>query len=232
MSFIRKNYVKFRGGAENPYVLLDALHAAPESERREFFTDEIADSVSSRTGCHCIIATVPREVADLNQCPYRRNWEATQEYRGTIRDLLLESEALDENSRLRFPFLHLSLHGMRNRPNKDVELGTYFGKSCSDQHLQWLLDHFRKWAKDLSNGQQEPEIVDNDPNDVLWGHPVISTHRRGDERSGYAGYGPKYNTVQIELAHWLRNEHKKEIIELLTRVAEEFREISVGNVPG
>ena len=88
MSFTEKKYLKFRAGAVNPFVLLDALHAAPEAERREFFTDEIADSVSSRTGCHCIIATAPREEADLNDFPNEESWPAVKQYRETIRYLL------------------------------------------------------------------------------------------------------------------------------------------------
>jgi hypothetical protein len=226
MSFTERQFVRFRVGAANACVLIDALHAAPRSFKREFFTDEIAESVSSGTGCHCIIATVPREEADLNQWPGRENWEATQEYRETIGFLLSESEALDGKRQLRFPFLHLSLHGMRNRDSKDVELGTTFGESCSRWALHWLLDHFRNWAADLRNCRRTPKIVDNDPHDLLFGHPVITTHRCGDAYSKYDGYGPNYNTVQVELAHWLRTEHTDDLVELLSRIASEFPELA------
>ncbi len=222
MSFIVKNYLKCRLGARDSGVLLDALHASPESHRPELFTDAIVAGVSSEMGCHCIIATVPREIADLNQFPNKMNREAVQEYRQTIGGILLESEALDENNQLRFPFLHLSLHGMRDRPQKDIELGTCFGESCSEELLQWLLEHFRKWATNLRNCRREPKIVVNDANDALFGHPVIATHRWGDKSSEYAGYGPKFNTVQIELAHWLRTEHTEDLVNLFVSVAQEF----------
>lgn len=227
MTFISKHYVRFRSGDRNPYVLIDALHAAPP--RAEVFTGEIVERVSAGTGCHCIVSTVSREVADLNRHPDFGNGAAVEEYRETIRDLLTSGRALDENGRLRFPCLHLSLHGMRNRPNKDVELGTYFGRSCSDQILQWLLDHFGMWASDLGNCQRQPKIVDNDPDDGLYGHPVIATHRWGEDSSGYAGYGHHFNTVQIELAYWLRRCHREELVTLLTSIAEEFRTLATSN---
>lgn len=223
MSFTEKKYLKFRGGARNFYVLLDALHAAPESRRREFFTDEIADRVSSDVGCHCIIAKVPREKADLNQFPTEESWPAVNQYRDTIRYLLQRDNLINQKGEVRFPFLHISLHGMRNRSSKDVELGTFFGESCSPDVLHWLLRRFRSWATELNHDHREPIVIDNDRGDALYGHPVIATHRNGYD--GNPGYGSNYDTVQVELAHWLRNEHKKEIIELLTGVAKEFHKV-------
>lgn len=227
MRFICKNYVRFRSGVSNPYVLVDALHAV--NPRGEVFTDEIAERVSADAGCHCIVSTVSREEADLNRHPDSKNRLAVQEYRQTIGDLLAESRLLDARTRLRFPFLHLSLHGMRDRPNKDIELGTCFGKSCSDEYLFWILTRFRQWASDLANSPPEPKIVDNDPEDALYGHPVIATHRCGEKYSGYAGYGPKFNTVQVELAYWLRKKHREELVTLLTSIADEFRALATSS---
>ncbi|MBM3300299.1 MAG: hypothetical protein FJY85_10120, partial [Deltaproteobacteria bacterium] len=98
MSFVAKDYVKFRYAVRNPYVLVEALHAV--SPRAEFYTAEIAEGVSARAGCHCIVSTVSRVVADLNRYPDSQNRLAVEEYRQTIRGLLVHGQALDDKDRL------------------------------------------------------------------------------------------------------------------------------------
>jgi N-formylglutamate amidohydrolase len=188
---------------------LDALHAA--SPWAELFTGEIVDRVSEQTGCHGIVATVSREVADLNRSPDMTNQEAVQEYRQTIAHLLQASGLLDTTGRLREPVLHLSFHGMRDRDYMDIEFGTVFGKSCSDELLQWLLGRFGKWAHDLGNSRRRPIIKDN----YEWyGGPSIAFH--------HEKYGERFNTVQIELANWLRSEHGDDLVKLIVAVVGDF----------
>jgi len=203
-------------------VLVEALHAV--APRAEFHTDEIVDKVSAQAGCHCIISTVSRSVADLNRYLNSKNRPAVEEYRRTIHDLLRDAGILEGNDGLRWPFLHLSLHGMRDRPYMDIELGTVFGDSCSDGILRWMLGFVNRWAKDLVNCRRRPIVVDNQE---LFGEPVIATHRTGDENSSYRGYGRHFNTVQIELAHWLRTGHRDELVLLFTQLANEFPSLSV-----
>lgn len=190
--------------------------AAPP--RAEVFTAEIAKRVSVVTDCHSIIATVSRRVADLNRFPGSRNRAAVAEYRKTIYELLRDSRALDDG-RLLSPFLHLSLHGMQDRRYMDIELGTVFGESCSDDLLQWLLSRLRRWATGIQNAHRVPIVVDNHE---LFGDPVIATHRIGDHPSKYKGYGTNFNSVQIEIAHWLREDHRDELVDFFTEVAESF----------
>lgn len=223
MDFLLKEYVRYRRGVHNPYVLVDALHST--APRAEVFTDEIAERISAAGGCHCIVCTVSREVADLNRWPNRSNRDAVIEYRQTIYDLLSQSNVLDDNNRLRLPLLHISLHGMRDRSYMDVELGTVFGDSCSDRYLQWMLDRFGRWAEGLEHSRRTPIVVDNRE---LYGEPVIAVHRLGDGSSDYPGYGNSFNTVQIELAQWLRIGHREDLVTLLTAMAEEFRAFATG----
>lgn len=217
MAFVPKNFLRFRRGRRRPNVLIEALHAVPP--RAEVFTDRIVGLVSQTVDCHCIIATVSRQVADLNRFPNSRNQSAVKEYRETIRELLHHSGALDETGQVRFPFLHLSLHGMRDRSYMDIELGTVFGDSCSADVLQWLLSETRRWAGRLENDRREPIVVDNQE---LYGEPVIATHRLGDTASGYAGYGDNFNSVQIEIARRLRDSHSKELAEFFSELIASF----------
>ncbi len=226
MEFVSKSYVKFRPGSGNPYVLVDALHAV--GRRAEVFTDELAAKVSEETDCHCIIATVPREKADLNRYPNRSNCSAVEEYRHTIRGILGSSGLLRADGKLRAPFLHLSLHGMLDRYPRDIELGTVFGESCSEELLKWLVRCFRNWASSLERADKTPVI---ETNTHWYGEPVIAVHRMGDEAWGYQGYGERFNTVQIELAHWLRTGFQKELIELLSGVAVDFGSYASRNSP-
>lgn len=217
MAFVPKKFLKFRLGRGKPNVLIEALHSVPP--QAEVFTDRIVGLVSEAADCHCIIATVSREVADLNRSPDSTNLAAVAEYRETIYELLQHSEALDDDGHVRSPFLHLSLHGMRDRSHMDIELGTVFGNSCSEDLLRWLLSDIRRWARCLRNGRLVPIIVDNQE---LFGEPVIASHRNGDQASGYAGYGHHFNSVQIEIARWLRDSHSDELVEFFAGLIKSF----------
>ena len=77
----------------------------------------------------------------------------------------------------------------------------------------------------LENCRRRPIVVDNEE---LFGEPVIAVHRSGNGSSDYPGYGSRFNTVQIELAHWLRTEHREDLVTLFTTMAEEFRASAIG----
>jgi hypothetical protein len=215
--FIHLDYVKYRLADQNPYVLLDALHAV--GPRAEFHTDDIVDQVSAQTGCHCIIATVSRTEADLNRELDTKNRGAVREYRQTIRRLLCAGGLIDGDNLVTARLLHLSFHGMQDRHHKDIELGSVFGESCSEDLFKWLSTRVRQWALDIKDARRIPIIVENQE---LFGEPVIARHRIGDWTTHYPGYGPNFNTVQIELAHWLRTEHLDSLIELFASIAQEF----------
>ncbi|RDV81249.1 hypothetical protein [Ammonifex thiophilus] len=53
------------------------------------------------------------------------------------------------------------------------------------------------------------------------GDPSEVFHRWGDGR-GYTGYGPNFNTVQIETSSTLRKEYREAVIEFLSCLVREF----------
>lgn len=217
MNFIRWKFLRLLEATKNRCVLIDALHASPESHKREFYTDEIAEQVAEETGCHCIIAERPREEMDLNQFPREKSWPAHKQYRDTIHYLLDKENLLNSDGRVKFPFLHLSLHGMMNDHSKDVELGTNFGNSCSRDILDWTFGRFQNWADSFPVDNPKPVIMANDENEALYGHPVIAVHRQK--------YGHNYNAIQVELAHWIRENHRDSLVELLKRMVREFSQV-------
>lgn len=217
MSFTQGRFLKYRRGGRTPNVLIEALHAA--FPRGEVHTGEIAERISTAVDCHCIVATVSRQAADLNRHPNARNGEAVSEYRQTVGGLLRQSRLLDGDDKVRVPFLSLSLHGMADRWPLDIELGTVFGGSCDDNVLQWLLSQVQKWVTALPGARRIPVVA---ANRQWYGDPVIATHRIGDQTAGYAGYGDRFNCVQVETARWLRDAHRDAIVDFFSTIAVEF----------
>lgn len=58
--FEQKEFIKVKNATYTPWVLIDAVHA--QKPNRDLYTGTIAKLVAERTGCHCIIATVSRDV--------------------------------------------------------------------------------------------------------------------------------------------------------------------------
>lgn len=216
--YVAGAFLKFRYGIKCPTVLIDAVHAA--KPRADAYTGKIVEAVAKGAGCHAIIAIVSREVADINRTPSEENAGAVVEYRRTIQDLF-ESTGVLNNGNLSQPILHLAIHGMKDRPEADIELGTCLGGSCSDVVLEWVKMKIEEWVQENTVSlSRKPTIV---VNREFTGDPSKKFHRRGDRRSYYLGYGELFNTIQIEFAYWLRKNHHKKVINLLTCIADKFQ---------
>lgn len=214
--FKQKNFIKTRSAIHTPCVLVDAVHAAKPNH--DMYTGEIAERVSEIIGCHCIVATVSRNVADLNRPPNRSNAEAVAEYRESINQLL-ETSGMIEAGALVGPFLHLAIHGIADRPDKDIELGTCCGSSCSTEIRDWIMQGFEKSFSGVLWQSRKPRIgID----EYFIGDTSKSYHRSGDPGTEYAGYGRNFNTVQVEIAKWLRRDHRGKVIYALCRTIEQF----------
>ncbi len=212
MGFVEWKYVKFRLGDRRKRAHIDAVHAA--SPKSDIYTGGIADDTATKANCSVIIAIVSRRVADLNRPPDKSNWEAIKEYRQAIGVILEHIRILDDSEKLTRPYLHLAVHGMADRWDSDVGIGTRHGETCSSRVRNWLIDRIRS---DVKRSQ-----VDG----IFPGDPSKSFHRHGDEASGldYPGYGSNFNTFQIEISRTLRENHREELTDMFADMIVDFND--------
>lgn len=214
--FVETPFLKYLPARRCGCVLVDALHATGPAA--DAFTGEIVAAVAERSGCHAIIATVSREQADLNRPPGLMNAAAVAQLRQSIRELLARAALLDATGQLRRPVLQLSIHGMRDIYGIDVELGSLGGRSCSGKVQAWALGRLEQWARE----PQWPRRLLVALNNNFCGDRSKGFHRNGERRSGYAGYGENFHTLQIEFAAWLRRGHQPALVDLLCGMVDEF----------
>ena len=181
-------FIRWRAGGNGSRILIDAIHAA--GPYANSFTGPIAQVAAERLQAHCIVAVVSRKAADLNRPFDPRNAEAIAEYRAVVR-LILEESGMLCNGRLKTQVLHLAVHGMVDTLGYDVELGTRRGEGCSKTMGVFLLRSFRQWAKKI---YPVPRIV---VDEYFIGS---SSHTQLRQL-----FGRRFNTVQVEYAHWLRD---------------------------
>lgn len=188
---------------------IDAVHACPPCADK--FTGDIVEGVVNKINCSGIIAIVSRTIADLNRPRDNNNKEAIDEYRQTIREILELTNILDKNGKLSRPYLHLAIHGMRSR-DKDIEIGTLHGKTCSQELKEWFVNEVKKHVKKTRIDGKFP------------GDPSKLVHRYGDQTSDidYLGYEDNFNTFQIEISRMLRGKHQKELINIFSDIIIQF----------
>ena len=198
-------------GREKIRSHIDAVHACPP--HGDEFTGDIVEGVVNKINCSGIIAIVSRTIADLNKPRNSNNKEAIDEYRQTIREILQHINILDKNGRLIRPYLHLAIHGMRDR-DKEIEIGTLQGKTCSPEVKNWFVNEIKKRFNKVQIDGRFP------------GDPSKSVHRCGDQTSdlSYSGYGNNFNTFQIEISRTLRENHQKELINIFSDIIIHFNE--------
>jgi len=208
--FIEKKYIKFCLGNKDIYSHIDALHACPPQEDR--FTGNIVERIINEINCSAIIAAVSRKIVDINRPRNEKNSEAIDEYRDAIRQILEHLSILNENGKLSRPYLHLAIHGMKDDYNKDIEIGTRYGTTCSQRVKDWILAELKKSLASVG--------IDN----IFPGDISKSVHRLGDLSSNqhYSGYGENFNTIQLEFSLNLRQNYRKEIIKMLSELILKF----------
>ncbi|MBS4025856.1 MAG: gamma-glutamylcyclotransferase [Clostridia bacterium] len=211
--FTEGEYLIYSLGNKDIFAYVDAVHAArPKSD---VHTDTIVEQVIKNTGCSGIIATISRTKSDLNRPINPVNKEAVLEYRSTIVKILHHLDILDHNQKLDRPYLHLALHGMGDRLNKDIEVGTNFGRLCTPAVEEWVV-------KKLKEGLN-CKVAVNDPNDNIYGHPSLEVHRKGDiNHPDYLGFSDNYNIVQVEINRTLRDNQVPQLVEVLSQIVIEF----------
>ncbi|MCK5291709.1 MAG: hypothetical protein KAR39_06810 [Thermoplasmata archaeon] len=204
--------MKFRSGSNTIHAHVDAVHAAPP--RHDKYAGQIADAIAKMAGCSVIVATVSRDIADLNRPPNESNQEAIKEYRRAIRLILEHLGNLDVNGKAARPYLHLAIHGMADTGDGDIEIGTRFGETCSENIKDWLVNRIDSWGEEVQVDRRFP------------GNPSKSFHRCGDSRSDleYLGYGDNFNTFQVEIGRTLREKYRRKLINRFAEIVVDFND--------
>lgn len=144
-NFTEKKFIKFYLGNKEIRLHIDAVHACPP--KADELTGDIVEGVVNKINCSGIIAIVSRIIVDLNRPRNRNNKESIDEYRQTIREILIHTDNLDENVKLTRPYLHLAIHGMKDKWDNDIEIGTLYGKTCSPEVKSWFVNGIKKHIK-------------------------------------------------------------------------------------
>jgi hypothetical protein len=210
--FRERKFIKFYLGNIEIRSHIDALHACPPKPDK--FTGDIVEGVSYKINCSGIIAIVSRTVADLNRPPNNKNKEAINEYRQTIKEILVHTGNLEKDGKLTRPYLHLAIHGMKDKWGSDIEIGTLNNKTCSPEVKKWFVSEIKKRIK-------KSQIDKNFPGDIS-----KSFHRHGDQTGvlSYIGYGTNFNTFQIEISRTLRENYRKGLIGIFSDIILRFNE--------
>lgn len=193
---MEKEYVKYHLGDPNMPFHVDAVHAQPPMS--DMYTGPLATALVDTFGSSSIIAKISLTLVDLNRSPLihqQMNKGAHQQYRRSLKEILLHTNSITDDKKLSRPHLHLALHGMKEGSSSyDVLLGTVIGQSCHGAILQLVHDLFHKsGVKVLANGPQ------------FSGFYSLLAYRRGDSL-GDVGYGNNFNSIQVELSRALRNQ--------------------------
>ncbi|MBB6445379.1 hypothetical protein [Bacillus benzoevorans] len=223
IQFQKLDYIQFFKGNGKLFCQVDAQHA--KGPQADLYTGKIVGNLVRKTGCAGIISIVSRTVSDLNRKEDGQNNKAIQQYRKTINEILQYLQLLDrEQHRVVKPFLHLTIHGMKDEHYGPygIEIGTLNGLSCSREMKKWLQKTITAKAKILM-----PQLsIQFDQ--LFHGDESIVYHRLGDG-VGYMGYGSHFHTFQIELSRTLREKHQTEMVGLLSQVILTFQtEIAEG----
>lgn len=217
VEFIEREYLRYYKGNGELFCQVDALHATPP--RADLFTGKLVKSIIHKTGCAGIISNVSRKIADLNRKRNGENDKALEQYQATILEILHHLNLVEgKKTQLIKPFLHLTIHGMKDDHHGPyaIEIGTYHGLSCSPQIKKWL-------QKTLME-----KITETMPRITVYfdqyfpGNETLVYHRIGDG-AGYHGYGEHFHSFQLELSRTLREKHGKEMVELLAQILFAFQ---------
>lgn len=204
--------IKHRVGGKAINAYIDAVHAFPPTS--DDYTNFIVEGVIRNTNCSGLVAITSRTIADLNRPINPQNQEAVLEYRAAITEIVTRLELLDDNNEIQRPYLHIAVHGMKDRPNKDIEIGTRNGELCNSKVKSWFIDKMRE--------KMDYRIV---VDDVFVGDKSLSFHRYGDPSSiNYKGFGENYNIFQVEISKQLRDNHLGKLIDMFSSIIEDFKQ--------
>lgn len=205
-------YLHYHPGSPDTKILTEALHA--KGPGADLYTGKLVQAIHESNKTAAIVSNVSRETMDLNRPRTCSNQPAVDEYRQVISQMFEDRGMLDEYGRLQAPFLQISIHGMQDEWKRDVEIGTGYGHYCSPVVKQWLINFFN--GTGLNFGMD----------DLFPGYTFRSVLREGDMygQTSFMGFGPYFQTVQIEISQHLRTHYFQWLVETFTGLIQEFEE--------
>lgn len=206
-------FIRYYFGSKEIRAHIDAVHAAPPCSDK--FTGEIVEGVVKKINCCGIIAIVSRCEANLNRPRSKKNKDAIDEYRYIIQKIQEHINNLDKNRKALKPYLHLAIHGMSNKWNIDMEIGTLEGKTCSINVKNWFINEIKNRNEIIKNLQMDTRFHGNISKSVhRCGYSINSTD--------YLGYGKNFNTFQVEISRTLREYYRDKIIDMFSDIIINF----------
>lgn len=215
-------------------------------DRYDEKTDLLARQAARLAKANLVVAKRSRLLADLNRSWWKRGdfffhqiWAKAKEYSQSARAAFYwaakprveKAVGLDETGIARAPFLHLALHGMKNREDFDIILG---GTSIVDPPvLEWfnrrLSEEIEKRNLIGAKGERAKVVIAS-PNDLATedyiGDPSLAHYRRAPLKNPlqHPFWGGNFNTIQLEISNRLRtDEGKREILgQIIADLAKEF----------
>ena len=110
LDFEQREFIKVYLGSPTIRAHIDAVHAHPPNNDK--FTGEIAERIAEQVNCSCNIATVSRDICDLNRERSKKNAKVIDEYRSVIQQIQRHINNLNSYEKSIRPYLHLAIHGM------------------------------------------------------------------------------------------------------------------------
>ena len=169
------------------------------------------EEIVKNINCSAIISTISRLKSDLNRPINLCNKEAVLEYRSTLELILEHLNLLKKEDGLSKPYLHLAIHGMKDR-DFEIEIGTLYGKLCSPEIKKWFIEKINQYKRRMA--------IDK----TFIGDPALLVYRNGEKYGtfNYQGYGNNYNLFQIEICRTLREKFLPEIVDILSDIIISF----------
>jgi len=178
--FIKKKYIALFLGDPKLNCHIDAIHS--KGPNGEVNTRRLVKRITKNTGCSGIYALISRKKMDLNRPLNKTNELAIKEFRDAINSILKHLKILDEKKKLTKPYLHLAIHGMKDRQNKDIEIGTRYNQTCSKNVFLWFKNQLEKKCYEIFR-----KTIKIHYNQEFIGDKSKSVHRRQ--------YGNLFNTI-------------------------------------
>lgn len=205
-----KTFLTYNLGEKKFSSHIDAVHAQrPNADK---YTGEIVEGVFKKINASGIVSKISRDEMDMNRPRNQKNALAIDQYRETLRNILEFKDILDENGELNRNYLHIAIHGMRNRET-EFEIGTSNGNSCSSEVSDWFKTNLLTLSENIGVNSNFPGVLSK-----------IECHRNGDDFS-YLGYGDFFNTIQIEINRDWRENRQTDLINFFSKLIIDFNQI-------
>jgi len=207
ITFKKGKYIAYYLGNSSINCHIDAVHS--KNPNGEINTKNLVTEIIKNTDCSGIYALISRKNMDLNRQLNETNEPAILEFREAIFSILKHLKILDNSKKLIKPYLHLALHGMKNYRHKEIEIGTRYNQTCSNEIFEWFRKKLEENCKEVFN----KDLM------IVYNKKFIGDASKGVHRKKY---GSLFNTIQIEFNKRLRTHYFSNIVEVLTKIIKNF----------